>query len=78
MRLYSTGASPPLAINATFLERFPVPSNFTNFSMVDMKTVTPGDQQTDSYATFTGFDQFGDTQDMKREDFIMGGSNGGW
>lgn len=76
--LIITGASPPLAINSTFLERFPVPDNVANFSMVDFKTVTPGDEQFGHYATFTGFDPYGDTTDMKRIDFIMGGSNGGW
>lgn len=78
MRPYRTGAAPPLEINSTFLEKFPVPDNAGNFSMVDMRTTTPGDQIYGHTATFSGFDKYGDTQDMKPIDFIMGGSNGGW
>ncbi|KIJ23936.1 hypothetical protein M422DRAFT_217367, partial [Sphaerobolus stellatus SS14] len=76
--LIITGATPPLAINATFAAKYPVPANSPSFNMVDMKTVAPARSISGNFATYTGFDSLGDTSDMKRIDFIMGGSNGGW
>lgn len=46
--------------------------------MVDLKTVAPKEQISGNFATFTGFDTPGNTPDLKRIDFIMAGSNGGW
>ncbi|GJJ06205.1 hypothetical protein Clacol_000394 [Clathrus columnatus] len=76
--LIITGASPPLAINQTFADKFPVPANSPKFNMVDLKTAAPKEAISGNFATYTGFDSIGDYNDMKRIDFIMAGSNGGW
>ncbi|GJJ06204.1 hypothetical protein Clacol_000393 [Clathrus columnatus] len=73
-----TGASPPLAINETFAKKFPVPAKSPKFHMVDLKTVAPKESIMGNFATFTGFVPYGETDQMKRIDFIMAGSNGGW
>ncbi|KAF8522766.1 mannose-6-phosphatase [Hysterangium stoloniferum] len=76
--LISILAPPPTVINATFQEKFPVPAQSPPFQMLDLRTVSPKEHISGNFATYTGFDPLSDTDDMKRIDFIMGGSNGGW
>lgn len=68
----------PLPLNQTFLNKFPLPPDAAPFKMFDLKTVAPKTRISGNFATYTGFDPLSDTDDMKRIDFIMGGSNGGW
>ncbi|KAF8522763.1 hypothetical protein BU17DRAFT_44344 [Hysterangium stoloniferum] len=76
--LISISAPPPTAINATFQEKFPILAQSPPFQMVDLRTVSPKGHISGNFVTYTGFEPLSNTEDMKRIDFIMGGSNGGW
>ncbi|KAI0696360.1 mannose-6-phosphatase [Cytidiella melzeri] len=80
--MISTGALPPVALNATFVQRFDVPKGeLDGFVMRDVvasastiaRFAVGGD-----FATFTGFASPGDTSSFTRIDFVFGGSNGKW
>ncbi|KAI0049525.1 mannose-6-phosphatase [Auriscalpium vulgare] len=74
-----TGSIPPVAINATFKARFPVPSGvLPDFKALDLRTQVPRANVSGNWATFTGFAAPDDTSDFTRIDFVFGGSNGGW
>jgi endonuclease/exonuclease/phosphatase family metal-dependent hydrolase len=73
-----TGAFPPVAINATFQQAFPIPKNSPNFTATDVRTVLPRVQVAGNWATFTGFVDPDDVSQYSHIDFVFGGSNGGW
>ncbi|KAF8880076.1 Endonuclease/exonuclease/phosphatase [Infundibulicybe gibba] len=75
----STGALPPVPINATFAARFPVTSTqLPGFKMLDLRGKTPRQSVAGDFATFTGFKLPNDTSSWTRIDFVFGGSNLGW
>ncbi|RDB30235.1 hypothetical protein Hypma_007157 [Hypsizygus marmoreus] len=74
-----TGATPPVAINATFAAKFAVGANeLPCFKMLDLRGQAPRRNVSANFATFTGFRVPNDTSQWTRIDFIFGGSNGGW
>ncbi|KAF4603101.1 hypothetical protein EYR38_003506 [Pleurotus pulmonarius] len=74
-----TGAAPPVAINATFAQRFSVPDDqLPDFKMIDLRGQAPRRAVSTNFATFTGFTAPNDASDWTRIDFIFGGSNLGW
>ncbi|KAI0059939.1 mannose-6-phosphatase [Artomyces pyxidatus] len=74
-----TGQIAPVAINATFEERFPVPDGaLPGFKALDLREQVPRFNVSGNWATFTGFNDPDDTSDFQRIDFVFGGSNGGW
>ncbi|TFY76737.1 hypothetical protein EWM64_g7274 [Hericium alpestre] len=74
-----TGAIPPVPINSTFQQRFPIPSGaLANFTALDLRTQVPRFGVSGNFASFTGFNAPDDTSQYQRIDFIFGGSNGGW
>lgn len=74
-----TGAIPPVAINSTFMDRFPIDnSTLPDFKMLDLRTQVPRFNVSGNYATFTGFNAPDDASEYSHIDFIFGGSNGGW
>jgi endonuclease/exonuclease/phosphatase family metal-dependent hydrolase len=77
--MISTGAIPPVAINATFAQKFAVPKGtLDGFVLTDLKAATPRFAVSGEFATFTGFPAPGDTSAYTRIDFVFGGSNGKW
>ena len=75
----STGVLPPVAINATFAQKFAVPSGtLPGFVLEDLKGVVPRFGVSGDFATFTGFNKPGDTSSFTRIDFVFGASNGLW
>ncbi|KAF8581286.1 hypothetical protein K439DRAFT_1654099 [Ramaria rubella] len=73
-----TGARPPVQISEEFIAKYPVPSNSTTFTMIDLMGKAPRSNVSGNYATYTGFSKIGNTSSFARIDFIMGGSNCGW
>lgn len=74
-----TGTAPPVAINATFAQRFSVPDDqLPNFKLIDLRGQAPRRAVSTNFATFTGFTVPNDASDWTRIDFIFGGSNLGW
>ena len=74
-----TGQIPPVAINATFAERFAVPDGtLSDFKLLDLKAETPREFVSGEFATYTGWNAPGDASVYTRIDFVYGGSNGKW
>lgn len=74
-----TGAAPPVAINATFAQRFSVPDDqLPDFKMIDLRSQAPRRAVSTNFATFTGFTAPNDASQWSRIDFIFGGSNLEW
>ncbi|KAF9457929.1 Endonuclease/exonuclease/phosphatase [Collybia nuda] len=74
-----TGATPPVAINATFAAKYAVGADqFPDFKMLDLRGQTPRRNVASNFATFTGFTAPNDTSHWTRIDFVYGGSNMGW
>ncbi|TFK41435.1 Endonuclease/exonuclease/phosphatase [Crucibulum laeve] len=74
-----TGATPPVAINATFAAKFAVKGDqLPDFKLLDLRAEAPRRSVSSTFATFTGFTAPNDASDWTRIDFIFGGSNGGW
>ncbi|KAA1471978.1 mannose-6-phosphatase [Dentipellis sp. KUC8613] len=83
-----TGELPPVAINSTFMERFPIPNGtLPGFKALDLRTQVPRFAVSGNFASFTGFNAPDDTSQYQaggftpshhRIDFVFGGSNGGW
>ena len=75
----STGVLTPVAVNATFAQKFAVPDGaLPNFVLTDLKAVTPTFMVAGDFATFTGFNKPGVASSFTRIDFVFGGSNGLW
>ncbi|KAL0066334.1 hypothetical protein AAF712_006592 [Marasmius tenuissimus] len=73
-----TGASPPVAINATFAQKFSTGNEGGDFKMFDLRGEAPRQAVSKNFATFTGFTEPADTSSWSRIDFVFGGSNKGW
>ncbi|ETW77398.1 hypothetical protein HETIRDRAFT_65490 [Heterobasidion irregulare TC 32-1] len=74
-----TGALPPVAINQTFVDRYPIPSNvLPNFTAIDLRTRVSRFAASGNFATYTGFVAPQDASQYTHIDFVFGGSNGGW
>ncbi|KAF9492689.1 hypothetical protein BDN71DRAFT_1396424 [Pleurotus eryngii] len=74
-----TGAALPVAINATFAQRFSVPDDqLPDFKMIDLRGQAPRRAVSTNFATFTGFTAPNDASHWSRIDFIFGGSNLEW
>ncbi|KAG7441332.1 uncharacterized protein BT62DRAFT_937250 [Guyanagaster necrorhizus] len=73
-----TGASAPVAINATFAAKYDVGNQLSDFKMLDFRGQAPRQYVSNNFATYTGFNLPTDTSDWERIDFIFGGSNLGW
>jgi len=73
-----TGAVPPVDVNSDFRVKYPIPPNPSPFTTIDLKGVTPRQNISGHYATFTGFSTPEKFSSYTRIDFILGGSNGGW
>ncbi|KAK9446801.1 Endonuclease/exonuclease/phosphatase [Limtongia smithiae] len=69
-----TGAEDMVSVNATFLAEYKSSLSDT-FVMEDLLKYTPPQNRSGNHATFQGFVKVTDTSDLKRIDFIMGGSN---
>ena len=74
-----TGALPPVAINQTFVDRYPIPRNvLPNFTAIDLRTRVSRFAASGNFATYTGFVAPQDASQYTHIDFVFGGSNGGW
>ncbi|KAK0437216.1 Endonuclease/exonuclease/phosphatase [Armillaria borealis] len=73
-----TGASAPVAINATFAAKYNVGNQLPDFKMLDFRGQAPRQSVSNNFATYTGFNGPSDTSVWQRIDFIFGGSNLGW
>ncbi|GLB39133.1 putative endonuclease/Exonuclease/phosphatase family protein [Lyophyllum shimeji] len=74
-----TGAAPPVAINATFADKYAVkPDQLPDFKMLDLRGQAPRRNVSANFATFTGFSAPNDTSSWARIDFMFGGNNKGW
>ncbi|KAJ7263436.1 Endonuclease/exonuclease/phosphatase [Mycena rebaudengoi] len=71
-----TGASPPVAINATFAAKYA--STLAGFKALDLAARAPRRAVSRNFATFTGFTAVANTSAWTRIDFVFGGSNMGW
>ncbi|KAF8607107.1 hypothetical protein BDV93DRAFT_520017 [Ceratobasidium sp. AG-I] len=79
-RIFS-GAAAPVAINATFAEKYAVPAENPlpeDFSMLDTRGTTPRQKVFGHFATYTGFSNLGNTGPYGRIDFVFGASNVKW
>lgn len=75
----TTGVLPIEPVNATFAQKFAVPSGaLPGFIMKDLKGETPRFMVSGDFATYTGFNAPGDSSVYSRIDFVFGGSNGKW
>ena len=74
-----TGQIPPVAINATFAEKYAVPNGtLSDFKMLDVLGQTERKHVSGNFATWTDFVQPGDSSQYQRIDFIMGDSTKNW
>ncbi|KAJ8087591.1 hypothetical protein PM082_006424 [Marasmius tenuissimus] len=73
-----TGASPPVAINTTFAQKFSTGNEGGDFKMLDLRGEAPRQAVSKNFATFTGFTEPADTSSWSRIDFVFGGSNKEW
>ncbi|KZV91702.1 DNase I-like protein [Exidia glandulosa HHB12029] len=73
-----TGARAPLDIDHGFAKQYAVPSNAPPFKMLDIRGETPTDRIEGHFATYTGFVEVGRSDNYRRIDFILGGSNRRW
>ncbi|ELU42931.1 hypothetical protein AG1IA_03040 [Rhizoctonia solani AG-1 IA] len=76
-----TGVIAPVAINATFAQKFAVPKNKPlpeGFKMVDTRGATPREKVFGHFATYTGFSAPGYTNSYGRIDFVFGASHVKW
>lgn len=77
--LISTGSQPPVAINATFAQKYAVPGGtLPMFALEDLRGVVPRFSVSGDFATYTGFKSPSDTSKYSRIDFVFGASNGPW
>ncbi|TFK72830.1 hypothetical protein BDN72DRAFT_762830 [Pluteus cervinus] len=75
----ATGLLPPVAINATFAQKYAVPSTeLPGFKLLDLRGQAPRSRISTTFATFTGFSGPQDTSDWTRIDFVFGSGNRGW
>ncbi|KAB5592956.1 hypothetical protein CTheo_3591 [Ceratobasidium theobromae] len=76
-----TGVLEPVTINATFAEKFAVPSDSPlpgDFKMLDTRGIIPRQKVFGHFATYTGFSNLGYTGPYGRIDFVFGASHVKW
>lgn len=78
-----TGATKPVKINQTFVERYSWTAEegagFEDFKMQDLlDEVEPRYRLGGNFATFTDFLPFGSTSEFSRIDYIMASNKGAW
>ncbi|KAL0946256.1 hypothetical protein HGRIS_012511 [Hohenbuehelia grisea] len=73
------GTEKPLAVNATFAQKFAVPDEqLKDFKMIDVLEKTPRQRVSSNFVTYTGFTAPTETSEWMRIDFVFGSSNMGW
>ncbi|KAI0767618.1 Endonuclease/exonuclease/phosphatase [Fomes fomentarius] len=74
-----TGQIAPVAINATFAQKYAVPDgSLPDFKLLDLRAETPREFVSGEFATSTGFTGPGEGSSYTRIDFVYGDSNGNW
>ncbi len=75
----STGVLPIEPVNATFAQKFAVPTGaLPGFVLQDLRAMTPRFMVSGDFATYTGFNAPGDSSVYSHIDFVFGASTGKW
>jgi len=74
-----TGQQPAVPVNTTFAQKYRVPNEkLFDFTFLDMRATTPRLGVSGNFATYTDWNEPGNTSAWARLDYVFGGSNGGW